>query len=500
MSKIFPHGVKDLKISGPSTAGQVNCKLKSNIIVVAKYDFAAESVTELTIKKGDVLKLLDKIGNGWVLVKFIDKLIAPGLVPSLYVDIAVNDPNNPITEKWLHEVGNSKSDKDYKNSFADAQVKSLLENNSPVTINNKPYPISASITNFLMYENRYWYRLDITYSTGERAYLCRYYQDFYDLHVSLLDALHNSEPKDASGESLKLPRLPEPIPSNNRNSTDLSALLLQRCKDLHEYVNQLILNKHYQICSPLVLWLDTNYNDVPGLIVPEPLNESNVDINERVLPGSVSVTPTPKQQAGDSPKFEIRRGNTIQRSNTVGGRENTKNTQPAVPGLQRSKTKNTYNHYQQIGAFTLNPPGGAKRSLSTREPTRVLSTSQRKQSSQEDIARSQSIHTVKTSGSMSANASPTSFNQTEAPKTPQLQLAQIRCTIKTQSNDLVNVRVNKPEVSSVDEFKRLVKEKVAFKNLYIKLPNSESFHEVDTPDVDVLGYLRATDNVHLLIT
>ena len=47
-----------------------------------------------------------------------------------------------------------------------------------VTINNRPYPIQASISNFLLFNGRIWYRLDIEYSDKSKSYICRYYQDF----------------------------------------------------------------------------------------------------------------------------------------------------------------------------------------------------------------------------------------------------------------------------------------------------------------------------------
>ena len=56
-----------------------------------------------------------------------------------------------------------------------------------VTINNRPYPIQASISNFLLFNGRIWYRLDIEYSDKSKSYICRYYQRFYNLHIKLLD-------------------------------------------------------------------------------------------------------------------------------------------------------------------------------------------------------------------------------------------------------------------------------------------------------------------------
>lgn len=475
MTKTLIHNVKDLKISSPSALGSMALRLKSNVILVAKFDFQSESKEELSINKGDVLKLLDRYNNGWVLVKFVDRVQPPGLVPCLYVDIAINDPVNPITLKWLHQetTGNFKGFK----TFVDAQVQSLLASNSPLTINNMPYPLTVLVTHYLTYEDRFWYRVDVTYSTGEQGYLCRYYQDFYDLHASLLEMLSGLSEKEAS-ELGKLPKLPEPVPSNKRNSTEQRDLFSHRCRQLGTYMSELIKNKNYQVSQALVDWLDKDYCHRAGFVVDDAVNDTNEVISQRILEGSVTLASESKLEKLPSP--EVKKVEAF--------------TPPQAPTgmlLQRSKSKNIYNHYQQA---TLG------RSASTHEPLRARS--QKRTVSNLGVSRSktvtggQSMDIAQPPRTPSLNRVPSNLS----PRTPLGPLPLINCKIKTQNSDILVVKVNKTEFSTLEEFKNIIYQKVAFNNLFIKLPNTDSFQEIESSDVGSLKFLQLSDRVLLLVT
>ncbi|KAF8004149.1 hypothetical protein HF325_001597 [Metschnikowia pulcherrima] len=352
MSSLFPQGIKDLKISAPTNVGQPASTLRCKVILVAKFDFNAESKGEISVKKGDVLKLLDRLANGWVLVEFIDKIAVPGLVPSFE---SYNTSVAPRSEpEWLQA---------YK-TFNDIQVQMLLEKNSPFLINNKLYPLSVSVTNYLMFENRFWYRVDVTYSLGEQGYLCRYYLDFYDLHLSLLDYL-NSTDKSADNETLKLPKLPEPVPSQRRNSAEQSDLFSRRCRELSAYMHELISTKKFQVCTALVDWLAVTFKELPGFVVDDaPLSGSDV-INQRILPGSVilGLKTSPPVSADLSRDADT-------------STESAKFITPLKDAPRVNKPKNVYNHYQQAANAKIN----IARSLSTSEgryPTRSSSKLER---------------------------------------------------------------------------------------------------------------------------
>ncbi|EMG45479.1 hypothetical protein G210_4336 [Candida maltosa Xu316] len=367
--------LRSLTISKPKSTikHEISSNLKCNIILVSKYSFQAETENELTIKKGDILKLLDRLDNGWLLVKFIDRVQPPGLIPATYVDIAVNDSVNPITLSWLQQYQQKSTDDDdndndnnndtshndiiHELNYLDLQFNKVESKFK--TINNKPYPIQASISNFLLYNNRYWYRLDVEYSDKSKSFLCRYYQDFYNLHIGLFELMEKLIQKTNQNgllnddsitmNNLKLPKLPEPIPSapkrrkskgvidqeeeEDNEESELISLLLKRCNDLNVYMNKLMLNKYYQTSTVLIDWLELK--DLPGFTITEESELSdltNDEINDRILDGSINVVKNYNEKLH-------------QRELLLKQKEIDELKHEKLP--ERSKSKNIYNNYQQ---------------------------------------------------------------------------------------------------------------------------------------------------------
>lgn len=396
----------------PSTS-----KLKSNnIILVTKYDFDAELANEVSVHKGDLLKLVDKLDNGWILVKFIDKICKPGLIPSSYVDIVVNDPVNPITINWLQ-------DKLSNVNFSQWEFKNFFKMVQPTTINNKPYPVNLSISNFYLYNERYWYRLDIVYSDQSKHHICRYYQDFYNLHINLLEINLNKS-------VVNLPKLPEPIPLKLKD-LDLVHLLLKRCNDLNIYMNKLILIKNFQICLALVNWLDLAYNNLPGFQCGR--NDdglTNDEITDRILPNSVNilkaeVAAVPDVEPTLEPETDPAEPET--EAKPVARRDSSK----AIVPPKRTNSKNIFNHYHQVKSYNTRP--------------------------------------------------------------------QIKCKVLTSANQVVTILLFKHQVTSLPVFKKLIKDKVYFNFLFIRLPTQvdKVFHNIDTLDFNLLDFVNSNDKVLL---
>ena len=68
------------------------------------------------------------------------------------------------------------------------------------------------------------------------------------------------------GDTIKLPKLPEPIPTQNNDDENKEiSMLLKRCNELNIYINKLILNKYYQTSDQLRDWLEVR--DLPGFII-----------------------------------------------------------------------------------------------------------------------------------------------------------------------------------------------------------------------------------------
>lgn len=145
--------VPNLEVQSPRTSSPV-------VILRAKHTFIPLADPELAISKGEHAKLVDRLGNGWLKVQVIDRL-EQGLVPALYFDIVINDPQHPITPDWLNTV------------------KTRLPKAESV--------LSATITNvFSDPSHGVWYRLDAEISTGKRCVCCFTYEIFETLHRTLV--------------------------------------------------------------------------------------------------------------------------------------------------------------------------------------------------------------------------------------------------------------------------------------------------------------------------
>lgn len=232
----------------------------STVILMCKYEFVGESKHELSIKPNEYVKLLDRIGDGWLRVKHVnrDKI---GLIPASYVKIAVNDLINPITLQWLNEITyNYNSDYVYSDSTAD----DLFDF-------EKTYPVKVSVSNVLENNEKFWYRIDIKLNNGDSVYISKFYQDFYNLHI-LLSLLNHSN----------LPKLPQPIKSLYRDRNYFENLLI-RCNELNVYLNKLIKISHYQKSQEFYTWI-INANKVTN-----PEDTSNEVINDQLFKNSINL-------------------------------------------------------------------------------------------------------------------------------------------------------------------------------------------------------------------
>lgn len=146
----------------------------------------------------------------------------------------------------------------------------------------QPSPISkafkirtVSITNVLQYDNRFYYRIDVTLENKSKRYIMKTYQDFYNLHINL--SILNINEK-------TLPKLPQPIRQQTKSS------LLIRCNELNVYLNKLVRNEFFKNCEELFQWITNKSRDEEKQKIIDAM--SNVDddfINELLLPNSIDM-------------------------------------------------------------------------------------------------------------------------------------------------------------------------------------------------------------------
>lgn len=247
-----------------------------SLYAIVLYDFKAEKPDELTSYVGENLFICAHHNYEWFIAKPIGRLGGPGLVPVGFVSIIdiktgyatgndvkddIDSVNLPTIQEWKRNVAKykasnialgqvdhnrnneSKLQKDekelYYNDYATSQQLVDIDNVHNVIID-------AAIDSFKFEDNKYWFSLECQLSSGKIRYLKRYYQDFYDLQVQLLDNFPSESGKlrDSTGKWSKriIPYIPGPVPYVTDSITS------KRKEDLNIYVKELIKLPAY-ICD-----------------------------------------------------------------------------------------------------------------------------------------------------------------------------------------------------------------------------------------------------------
>ena len=93
-------------------------------------------------------------------------------------------------------------------------------------------PISASVDDYNFESSRYWYVVNAAMEDGRTWSLCRFYEDFYDFQIALLDEF--KEEAGHTGLPRKLPYMPGPV----TYVTD--TISAARRQSLDEYIKKLL--------------------------------------------------------------------------------------------------------------------------------------------------------------------------------------------------------------------------------------------------------------------
>lgn len=206
-------------INSPVTSACSTFSTTSFLVILrVRFSFVGESYPELSVTEGDYVKLIERLDNGWLMVQCIDRAES-GIVPALYVEVEVNDPETPVSNDWLH--GTKKKNR-----------------------SSRDYPKGAKISQVLLNSSGHlWYLYKVMMHSGKTIYLGKLYQDFYNLHCELDKSL---------GKEINLPALPKPISICGGEETELKlGRILKRCKELDDYQNSLL--NITEVChSPLM--------------------------------------------------------------------------------------------------------------------------------------------------------------------------------------------------------------------------------------------------------
>lgn len=237
------------------------------LYAVVLYDFNAEKSDELTAHVGENLFICAHHNFEWFIAKPIGRLGGPGLVPVGFVSIIdsatgyatgntvkedVELVNLPTVQEWKSNIAKYKASNINLGSVDHLGTSPYHE---PVQVTSTIYPeaatiIRASVENFGLKDDKYWFLVTCTLESGKSRRLQRYYQNFYDLQVQLLDAFpaESGKLRDVNGQWTKriMPYIPGPV------TYVAEGITKRRREDLNVYVAELIRLPEYISRSKMV--------------------------------------------------------------------------------------------------------------------------------------------------------------------------------------------------------------------------------------------------------
>ncbi|BFZ53815.1 bud emergence protein 1 [Savitreella phatthalungensis] len=247
---------------------------------VVMYDFEAERPDELDAKAGEAIIIIAQSNHEWFVAKPIGRLGGPGLIPVSFIEIrdmvtgkAVTNLEELVAQSVVPKVEEwKKAAAEYRNNsiplgrfdFAEehptqpqqprtqslstasrasggvggaaaggSAVYASSTLSDPITRRSEAlFVVRASVDQFFIDNSqRYWFLVRCEMNDGRHRNLCRYYEDFYDFQIALLDEF----PVEAgrTGEQRILPFMPGPL------SYVDDTISAQRRADLDIYVQEL---------------------------------------------------------------------------------------------------------------------------------------------------------------------------------------------------------------------------------------------------------------------
>lgn len=261
-----PRSNKKLSTDSMPTSRSSRSSSSNMLYAIVLYQFKAERSDELDVNIGENIILCAHHNYEWFIAKPIDRLGGPGLVPVSYVSVIniltgnstgndvvddINGANLPTVDDWKNKnarykassipLGNVEEDstipvqqeqqEGHRESRAQSQF--TFENETQVD-ESIPYIVDASVDSFNVDNGRYWFHVNAELNNGESRSLCRYYEDFYDFQIKLLEYFPNEAGRQQQQSKRILPFIPGPLTYVTDKITK------KRQVDLNDYVKELI--------------------------------------------------------------------------------------------------------------------------------------------------------------------------------------------------------------------------------------------------------------------
>lgn len=313
------------KLSTDSMPVSISSKSSSSntLYAIVLYDFKAERSDELDIIAGENIILCAHHEYEWFIAKPIDRLGGPGLVPVSYVSVIdiltgnstgnnvvddITSANLPTVEQWksrnakykassiplgnvdetttgspqvqqqeqqqqqpfLHARNPSRSSRRSQLAFSQSQSQIAITPDADIVVNDSlPYIVDATVDSFYVDNGRYWFHINAELSNGELRSLCRYYEDFYDFQIRLLELFPAEAGRSSQSQKRILPFIPGPLTYVTDKITK------KRQVDLNEYVKELVALPVYVSHCNFVKSLFSIKNELDRV-----LESSNLDLQD----------------------------------------------------------------------------------------------------------------------------------------------------------------------------------------------------------------------------
>lgn len=348
------------------------------------YDFASERPDELDAKEGEPIIVVAQSNPEWFVAKPIGRLGGPGLIPVSFVQLQdpitgkpVQDPlaavkaaGIPRVEEWKRIASEYKNSSISLGQVTTPQTKTLatrqnvngmangMANGMDRTSLHNPKqqvggtslhqqechvkltreqsrtqsppkssllaPISASVPRYCFDNDMYWYIIECQMEDGRWWELSRYYADFYDFQIALLEAFP-AEAGNVEGKSRTLPYMPGPV----AHVTD--AISNGRRENLDHYIKQIVAMPPHISKGTLVR----------KLFQPKPGQDFEIDPNAIGDDFRLSVQPSPSLQAQSQAQSQARQsiGADSYRSASAAGSGYTSAVPLPLPGSGRNSNQ-----------------------------------------------------------------------------------------------------------------------------------------------------------------
>lgn len=398
---------------------------------------------------------------------------------------------------------------------------------SPSSIFEAPAaPKSISISNVLQSSvGGVWYRVDVRMSDQSMVYVAKRYQDFYNLHVALLQT---------TTAISQLPRLPQPIRTNmvgvmSRPRTDRVYLenLLVRCNELNYYVNQLIKASGLNGME-IYNWIMATSDARLVFASEAAVNMFSDDINEKLCPNSTNVMAVLLPKMASDKVFPTTSTSLNSLSSLLDTYENPSDQHsdhadnssdiPEPPDSSQDSEHSTWelNSAGNSTADTSADESNSEKNCKPRLPkvstidTRVRHTSS---SSAESIfsaihKSAPSTPTLNYYADQVSPSTPVEFHEKLPVEKPRSQstsapaagdLIKIKVSLNNAQGDIVALRIKRTNLMSVVYLKKLLSHKIYKDFNLIHHYKLVAEGERDMDDEALLDYMKLQTKVHLTL-